>query len=426
MPKNNFFRKSLVIEIIFILLLTSLTALSTVGIKTSNANRDYMPHDPIYINGHNDFTSENGVTRGSGTSIDPFVIEDWAIEASSMDGITIRNASVFFEIRNCYIHNGGINNDGIVFINVTNGVIEDTIITNNRNGIMFRTQHIEKENSENNSIQNNTITSNRYDGINFEHTGWGHHKNNIISNNNLSYNNRGIYMIMSAENKILYNNIVSNDEIGIQLDMCGGGGCNNIIHHNNFIYNGEKQAFEEGDPLNHWDNGYPSGGNYWSDYTGIDNDGDGIGDTPYPIPGGINEDRYPLMEPVNGENQPPDAPIITGPTHGKIGVEHEYHFLLSDPDGDTMHLRIDWEFGTPSKWHGPFESGTNVSLNYTWRKGGTYTIRAQAGDSHGVLSEWGTLTVTMPRNRANFNRPFLNFLKQYSYKFLVLWHILGL
>ena len=56
---------------------------------------------------------------------------------------------------------------------------------------------------------------------------------------------------------------------------------------------------------NTWHNGYPSGGNYWDDYTGVDNfkgpnqilpGSDGIGDTPYAIPFG-NEDRYPLMKP---------------------------------------------------------------------------------------------------------------------------------
>jgi len=38
------------------------------------------------------------------------------------------------------------------------------------------------------------------------------------------------------------------------------------------------------------------GGNYWSNYMGQDTDGDGLGNTPYMIPGGPNTDNLPIME----------------------------------------------------------------------------------------------------------------------------------
>lgn len=58
---------------------------------------------------------------------------------------------------------------------------------------------------------------------------------------------------------------------------------------------------------NRWDNGYPNGGNYWSDYTGddwfwgVNQDEigcDEIGDIPYPV-ALYNQDNYPLMKPWN-------------------------------------------------------------------------------------------------------------------------------
>jgi len=67
---------------------------------------------------------------------------------------------------------------------------------------------------------------------------------------------------------------------------------NNSIYHNNF--NNTQQVSSDGTSTNVWDDGYPSGGNYWSDYNGTDANHDGIGDSAYVIDAN-NTDNYPLM-----------------------------------------------------------------------------------------------------------------------------------
>jgi len=74
---------------------------------------------------------------------------------------------------------------------------------------------------------------------------------------------------------------------------------NNLIFHNNIIGNAI-QALNDDPPSNYWCDVYPVGGNYWSDYTGVDNipagGGDGIGDTGYSIPDiPLCMDSYPFM-----------------------------------------------------------------------------------------------------------------------------------
>ncbi len=97
---------------------------------------------------------------------------------------------------------------------------------------------------------------------------------------------------------------------------------------------------------------------------------------------------------------PPYKPTITGKTYGRTGKWYEYTFVASDPDGDDILYDIDWGDG---KWDinlGPIESGEIMILDHRWSEPGNYTIRARAEDGTEQYGPWGTLTVTMPKNKA--------------------------
>jgi parallel beta-helix repeat protein len=157
--------------------------------------------------------------------------------------------------------------------------MDNLIIDNSFDGIYLR-------DSYSNIIMDNTFNSNHGNGLGFICS-----NNNKISDNTITENiGNGLYFYRSNNNTIIGNNFKLNKCADIHLRNSSN---NNTIYHNNFL-NKYRNAYDNS--INIWDNGYPSGGNYWDDYTGEDSDGDGIGDTPYLIPGGNSKDRYPLMD----------------------------------------------------------------------------------------------------------------------------------
>ena len=110
-----------------------------------------------------------------------------------------------------------------------------------------------------------------------------------ISGNNASNNYYGIYLLSSSNNTLTNNTANSNNDYGI----CLWDSSNNTLYCNNFINNINHNAYDTS--TNQWNTS--TIGNYYSDYTGSDNDSDGIGDTLYQIPGGNSIDYFPLMHP---------------------------------------------------------------------------------------------------------------------------------
>jgi len=121
---------------------------------------------------------------------------------------------------------------------------------------------------------------------------------------------------------------------------------------------------------------------------------------------------YVVSESVNN---PPEAPEINGPTNGNAGTEYDFTFHAEDPDGDGVYYYIDWGDGTNTGWIGPYPHCTVVTVSHTYDEEGTYIIKAKAKDTYGAEGPWGTLSVTMPKNKPYFysqpsNQQFLNSL----------------
>jgi len=235
---------------------------------------------------------------------------------------------------------------GIVLFSSSNNIISWNIVTanyayciylddsSNNNTVSQNTatyQGICLDYSLNNNVISNNVTppaNSAFMGIDSETSGWGIELgafsmyNTVSGNNVTSKYGPGVLLDYCSNNTVSGNN-VANSYIGICLDAANNNNVsgnnatanllgivlstssNNMIHHNNFVGNTIQASVDSTSVGNVWDSGYPSGGNYWSDYNGTDahsgpyqnvTGSDGIGDTPYIIDAN-NTDNYPLMHP---------------------------------------------------------------------------------------------------------------------------------
>lgn len=219
----------------------------------------------------------------------------------------VYNQDGILKASNCTITGNYIayNENGIYCtdtVNKYNTIVGNTIAYNNV-GINF--MGLVTSGSHNNYIAQNNIIGNNNVGIAL----WGSWGNIILENNitgtipgiggNVSAQiGNGLSLVASQNNNIIGNNIAGN-RYGV---FFGSSSNNNVFYRNSFdnpqqIYIGSQQSSSNGTTttgvlVERWDDG--SVGNYWSDYTGKDYNGDGIGDTPYIIDAN-NKDNYPIV-----------------------------------------------------------------------------------------------------------------------------------
>ena len=101
------------------------------------------------------------------------------------------------------------------------------------------------------------------------------------------------------------------------------------------------------------------------------------------------------------------------------GTAYIFTFNAEDPNDDDVYYYIEWGDGQTTDWHGPYGSGLNHNKVHTYHETGTFTIQAKAKYVHGSESGWGTMEVTMPREKTVINM-FLSFLENHPNLFPIL------
>ena len=199
-------------------------------------------------------------------------------------------------------------------------------------------------------------------------------ENNTFSSCNILNNEKGIEFTFSENNTIMDCNILKNN-YGISISSNSN---NNTIFHNNFI--NIKNAYDSG--CNQWDNS--TEGNFWDDYEGEDNDADGIGDTPYNIPKGDNQDRYPLMYlwGINDTTPPEIKNIINIPDQQ---AKEEYVNIYCDvTDNARVNIvKVNITYPDNSIVNITMSKGTHYFYSTNYTQLGTYYYFIWVNDTKG-------------------------------------------
>ena len=315
-------------------------------------------------------------------------------------------------INNVFINNG----DCVYFSYCTYGTITNNIMEDSHYGVQLH-------DSDHNKIMGNKMDGMTRKAVNL----YARSSNNEIINNTITNNKYGVLLESSNDNTVTLNRIASSTEYGIRLSYSTGTlvKCNTIMnnkygaviwncsgnqfYHNNFIDNTDQAYhYDVAAPLyetNIWDTDlYPGDnntGNYWSDYTGVD-DGSGvgrlgepryandsIGDTLVPH---LGVDWYPLMYPWIPVPSPWPVAIFTWyPPEPIVNLEATFNASESyDRDGFIVSYK--WDFNDET----PVITESDPITTHTFTATGNYTVTLTVTDNDGLYNFTSHIITVLP------------------------------
>jgi len=250
----------------------------------------YVTANNVTISGVTVTNGENGISLIANSEIHHVTIQDVIATSNAKRGISAMDSEPNYSyhvIEDCILsNNGGWGFKGNKF---SRSIIRNCQVFGNKNGLA-------PGESAHTQIANNKVYENNNKGIYLNATWFSTVEQNEVWDNG----GIGIGLGSNAGQNKIRDNVIRQNGTGMATKDYARG---NVFYHNDLIGN-TLQAENDCYYINTWDDGYPSGGNYWSDYTGSDDfsgsgqdipGSDGIGDTPYEIKRG--RDRYPLMMP---------------------------------------------------------------------------------------------------------------------------------
>jgi parallel beta-helix repeat protein len=292
---------------------------------------------------------------------------------------------------------------------VSNVTVENFDITGS-GGLQTQQVGISLTQTSNVTVANNTVTGmgsilamnavGLYAGIYVDDG-----SSNLITGNNLKSNIDAIYLYNTDKNLIVGNNIT---DMSNPWGIYGPGvvfddASNNTVYHNNFSNpTGEQVSTVNLNTntyfTNIWDDGYPGGGNYWSDYktrypSASEIDNTGIGNQPYVI-NPNNTDYYPLMKPFSEsyllnylrEVIPPKVSVLSplNQTYRNSSVSLVF----------TVDKSVNWIGYSLDGQQNVTIAGNNTVTDVTY---GLHSITVYANDTFGILGASQTVNFTVAK-----------------------------